>query len=66
LIKRKDIAKYIKAQTIHWWGKPNRMEGIKPVKKITDWYPSQLKLIQTSISFQTTPKNKKLPPSDTK
>jgi len=39
LIKKEDIVKYIKAQRIKFWGHLNRMEGIKLVKKITDWNP---------------------------
>ena len=39
LIKGKDIVKYIKAQSIKWCGRLNRMEDIKLVKKITGWKP---------------------------
>jgi hypothetical protein len=39
LIKKEDTVKYIKAQRIKCWGYLNRMEGIKLVKKISDWNP---------------------------
>jgi hypothetical protein len=39
LIKGEDIVKYIKSQTINWWGLHNRMEDTKQVKKITNCYP---------------------------
>jgi hypothetical protein len=37
LITKQDTVKYIKAHTIKCWGYLNRMEGIKLVKKISDW-----------------------------
>jgi intein-encoded DNA endonuclease-like protein len=39
LIKEEVIVKYVKAQTIKWYGHLNKMEDIKFVKKITDWNP---------------------------
>jgi hypothetical protein len=37
LIKRGDIVQYTTAQMIKWLGCLDRIEDIKPVKKITDW-----------------------------
>jgi len=50
LIKGEDV-KYIKAQRIKWWGHLNRMEDMKPVKKITVWNP-------IGIRTEALPKNK--------
>jgi hypothetical protein len=39
VIKGKDIVRYIRAQRIKWWGRLNRMERTKLVKKITGCKP---------------------------
>ena len=39
LIKKEDTVKHTKAHGIKCWGYLNRMEGIKLVKKISDWNP---------------------------
>ena len=39
LIKKEDTVKHIKAHGIKCWGYLNRMDGIKLVKKISDWNP---------------------------
>jgi hypothetical protein len=38
-MRGEDIVKYVRAQTIKWWGYLNRMGKTKTPRKITEWNP---------------------------
>jgi hypothetical protein len=39
LMKEENIVRFIKSQTLAWYGHVNRMEDIKNVKAIMQWNP---------------------------